>query len=72
MEVSISGIRKNPIRVIVNTDNPGFQATSYINELFLIYNAALKLGYSAENTEKYIKDIVDLGNSIFNNQASQE
>jgi len=60
------GIRKNPIRVIVNTDNPGFQATSYINELFLIYNAALKLGYSAENTEKYIKDIVDLGNSIFN------
>jgi len=66
------GIRKNPIRVIVNTDNPGFQATSYINELFLIYNASLKLGYSAENIEKYIKDIVDLGNNIFNNQASQE
>lgn len=66
------GIRKNPIRVIINTDNPGFQATSYINELFLIYNAGLKLGYSAEKIEKYIKDIVDLGNSIFMNRASQE
>ena len=66
------GIRKNPIRVIVNTDNPGFQATSYINELFLIYNTSLKLGYSAENIERYIKEIVDLGNSIFMNQASQE
>jgi len=66
------GIRKNPIRVIVNTDNPGFQATSYINELFLIYNAALKQGYSAENIENYIKEIVDLGNSIFMNRASQE
>ena len=66
------GIRKNPIRVIVNTDNPGFQATSYINELFLVYNAALKLGYSAENIEKYIKEIVELGNSIFMNRASQE
>ena len=66
------GIRKNPIRVIINTDNPGFQATSYINELFLIHNAGLKLGYSAEKIEKYIKEIVDLGNSIFNNRASQE
>lgn len=66
------GIRKNPIRVIVNTDNPGFQATSYINELFLIYNGSLKLGYSAEKIEKYIEDIVNLGNSIFMNRASQE
>jgi len=66
------GIRKTPIRVIINTDNPGFQATSYMNELFLIYNAGLKLGYSPENIEAYIKDIVELGNSIFENRASQE
>lgn len=66
------GIRKNPVRVIINTDNPGFQATSYINELFLVHNAGLKLGYSAENVEQYIKQIVELGNSIFENRASQE
>lgn len=66
------GIRKNPIKVIINTDNPGFQATSYVNELFLIYNASLKLGYSDEKIEQYIKEIVELGNSIFMNKASQE
>jgi adenosine deaminase len=65
-------LRKNPVRVIINTDNPGFQATSYINELFLIYNAAIKLGYSNEKVESYIREIVNLGNSIFNNKASQE
>ena len=66
------GIRKTPIRMIINTDNPGFQATSYINELFLIHNAGLKLGYSPEKIESYIKEIVELGNSIFENRASQE
>jgi adenosine deaminase len=66
------GIRKTPIRIIINTDNPGFQATSYINELFLIHNAGLKLGYSPEKIEQYIKEIVELGNSIFENRASQE
>lgn len=65
-------IRKTPVRVIINTDNPGFQATSYINELFLVHNAGLKLGYSAEKMEEYIKEIVELGNSIFENRASQE
>ena len=58
--------------MIINTDNPGFQATSYINELFLIHNAGLKLGYSPEKIEQYIKEIVELGNSIFENRASQE
>jgi hypothetical protein len=65
-------IRKRPLKIIINTDNPGFQATSYLNELFLINEAAIKLEYNHNDIEKYIKEIVELGNMIFIGTASQE
>jgi hypothetical protein len=66
------GIRKTPLKIIINTDNPGFQATSYLNELFLINEAAIKIGYNHKDIEKYINEIVELGNRIFTGTAAQE
>ncbi len=65
-------IRNTKLRTIISTDNPGFQATSYINELFLILQAGIKRGYSSEKMESYLKEIIELGNYIYSGQASQE
>ena len=65
-------IRETPLKIIVNTDNPGFQATSYLNELFLINEAGIKLGYNHKEIENYINEIVELGNMIFTGTAAQE
>jgi hypothetical protein len=65
-------IRETPLKIIVNTDNPGFQATSYLNELFLINEAGIKLGYNHKDIESYINEIVELGNMIFTGTAPQE
>jgi len=65
-------IRKTKLRIIINTDNPGFQSTSYINELFLILQAGVQRGYSTEQMEKYLKEIIELGNLIYSGKASQE
>jgi len=65
-------IRTTPLKIIINTDNPGFQATSYLNELFLINEAAIKLGYNHKEIENYISEIVELGNMIFTGTAAQE
>lgn len=65
-------IRKTKLRTIINTDNPGFQSTSYINELFLILQAGTQKGYSTEKMEKYLKEIIELGNLIYSGKASQE
>ena len=65
-------IRTTPLKIIINTDNPGFQATSYLNELFLVNEAAIKLGYHHKDIESYINEIVELGNMIFTGKAPQE
>ena len=65
-------IRTTPLKIIINTDNPGFQATSYLNELFLVNEAAIKLGYNHKDIENYINEIVELGNMIFTGTAAQE
>jgi hypothetical protein len=65
-------IRTTPLKIIINTDNPGFQATSYLNELFLVNEAAIKLGYNHKDIENYISEIVELGNMIFTGTAAQE
>lgn len=65
-------IRKTKLRIIINTDNPGFQSTSYINELFLILQAGLQRGYSTGQMEEYLKEIIELGNLIYSGKASQE
>lgn len=65
-------IRQSKLRIIINTDNPGFQSTSYINELFLILQAGVQRGYSTEQMEKYLKEIIELGNLIYSGKASQE
>ena len=65
-------IRTTPLKIIINTDNPGFQATSYLNELFLVNEAAIKLGYPHKEIECYINEIVELGNMIFTGNAPQE
>ena len=71
-EYNNHNIRTTPLKIIINTDNPGFQATSYLNELFLINEAGIKLGYNHKDIENYISEIVELGNMIFTGTASQE
>jgi hypothetical protein len=59
-------IRTKKLRVVLGTDNTGVQNSSFIRELQHLKNACKKLGHTNQECNKYIDEIVNDGNIIFN------
>jgi adenosine deaminase len=51
------GLRKGPMRVLINTDDPGIMPTTLRTEYSLILEAAVDLGYSRATTEDWLDQI---------------
>jgi len=58
-------IRTKKLKVVLGTDNPGIQNTSFIKELQHLNNACKQLGYTEEESYSYIEDIINDGNRLF-------
>jgi adenosine deaminase len=58
-------IRTKKLKVILGTDNPGIQNTSFIKELQHLKNACNQLGYTEEESYEYIENIISDGNRVF-------
>ncbi len=58
-------IRTKKLKVVLGTDNPGIQNTSFIKELYHLKNACNKNGFSDDEAYEYINDIIEEGNRAF-------
>ncbi|SHO81395.1 hypothetical protein MNB_SV-15-962 [hydrothermal vent metagenome] len=59
-------IRTKKLKVVLGTDNPGIQNTSFIKELYHLKNACNENGFTDEEAYEYINDIIEEGNRAFN------
>lgn len=59
-------VRKSKLKVLINTDNPSIQNTNILLEYYQLFNV-LKDKYGYERTERYLLDILEEGNFIYNN-----
>lgn len=55
------GLRRGPIRVLVNTDDPGIMPTTLRTEFALLQEAAIDLGYSRTVTEIWLERLRQFG-----------
>ena len=58
---NLHGLRKGPMRVLINTDDPGIMPTTLRTEYALLLEAAVDLGYSRATTETWLEQIRLLG-----------
>ena len=60
------GLRRGPIKVLVNTDDPGIMPTTLRTEFALLGEAALDLGYSRTCVEAWQERLREFGLDEFN------
>lgn len=58
------GIRTKKIKIALGTDDPGIQGTSLMMEYHIVYSIVSKK-YGKEVAQKYIEELVEYGNYIF-------
>ncbi|UVM20890.1 antiviral RADAR system adenosine deaminase RdrB [Pseudomonas wadenswilerensis] len=65
------GLRRGPIRVLINTDDPGVMPTTLRTEFELVREAAIDLGYSRTVAEDWLERLRQFGVEQFyrNHQA---
>lgn len=65
------GLRRGPMRVLINTDDPGIMPTTLLTEFELIREAAIDLGYSRTVAEEWLERLRQYGVDQFhrNHQA---
>lgn len=59
------GLRRGPIRVLINTDDPGIMPTTLRTEYALLRDAAIDQGFSRTTTEEWLERIRCFGMSQF-------
>jgi len=59
------GLRSGAMPVLINTDDPGIMPTTLRMEMALIADAAIGLGYLAEDVKRWIEDIQAAGVAQF-------
>jgi hypothetical protein len=60
-----SRLRRGPVSVLINTDDPGIMPTSLRTELAVIEQAALEFGYDEAVVKRWIHGIRVRGTSVF-------
>lgn len=55
------GLRRGPIRVLVNTDDPGIMPTTLRTEFLLLREAAIELGISRTAAERWLEQLRQYG-----------
>ncbi|WP_338849324.1 antiviral RADAR system adenosine deaminase RdrB [Massilia sp. W12] len=55
------GLRRGPIRVLINTDDPGIMPTTLRTEFALLQEAAIDLGYSRSVSEIWLERLRQFG-----------
>lgn len=55
------GLRRGPMKVLINTDDPGIMPTTLRTEYALLHDAALKLKVGHTDAENWLKDIRKFG-----------
>jgi hypothetical protein len=60
------GLRRGPIKVLVNTDDPGIMPTTLRTEFALLGEAAIDLGYSRTCVEAWLERLREFGLDEFN------
>jgi len=60
------GLRRGPIKVLVNTDDPGIMPTTLRTEFSLLGEAAVDLGYSSTCVEAWLERLRKFGLDEFN------
>jgi len=58
-------IRTKKLQVVLGTDNPAIQNTTFIKELYHLKNACNDLGFTDNEAYQYILDIIEEGNRAF-------
>jgi hypothetical protein len=58
-------IRTKKLKVVLGTDNPGIQNSSFLKELQHLKNASLEKGFTKDESYNYIQKIIDEGNRYF-------
>lgn len=58
-------IRTKKLKVVLGTDNPGIQNTSFSRELQHLKNACIQQGYTEDESYQYIQEIINEGNRTF-------
>lgn len=58
-------IRTKKLNVVLGTDNAGIQNTCFMKELYHLYNACIKKGYTNSESYKYILKILENSNLLF-------
>lgn len=60
------GLRRGPIKVLINTDDPGIMPTTLRTEFALLGEAAIDLGYSRTGVEAWLERLREFGLDEFN------
>ncbi|MAP20633.1 MAG: hypothetical protein CL582_06805 [Alteromonadaceae bacterium] len=60
------GLRKGPVKVLVNTDDPGIMPTTLRTEYMLLRAAAIELGVGSTVAEQWLESIRQFGIDQFN------
>ncbi|MFC5459726.1 antiviral RADAR system adenosine deaminase RdrB [Massilia niabensis] len=60
------GLRRGPIKVLINTDDPGIMPTTLRTEYALLGEAAIDLGYSRTCVESWLERLREFGLDEFN------
>lgn len=64
-EANLHGLRRGPIRVTVNTDDPGIMPTTLRTEFLLLREAALAKGIGRTTAERWLEDLRRFGMEQF-------
>ena len=65
------GLRRGPIRVLINTDDPGIMPTTLRTEFELMREAAIDLGYSRTVAEDWLERLRQFGVDQFHRNHHQ-
>lgn len=65
-EANRFGLRRGPVRVLVNTDDPGIMPTTLRTEFLLLREAALDLGVGRTVAERWLESLRQYGIEQFN------
>jgi hypothetical protein len=64
-------IRKEPIKIILGTDDPGIQGTNFIMEMYLIKDVVAKR-YGKATAQKYIDNIIRFSSYMFSRNKKRD
>ncbi|EGR2122992.1 antiviral RADAR system adenosine deaminase RdrB [Vibrio cholerae] len=60
-EANLYGLRRGPVRVLVNTDDPGIMPTTLRTEYLLLREAAIDLGIGRTVAERWLEELRTFG-----------